>query len=194
MDDLLQTIVPLQARVTDPVEAWDLFTATAMMVRHMNEPDQRSLILRAIERSGIIFGYPTWERKYIDGGGIVISSSKDDADFSTPQPNALIGSSEDLDRQAAAAVLTADRKLSVESNVYRKPSADTRQMVEIQMLDLQILVKPKHSSLPKSTLSKRTKRNRLNWPIRESARSRKKKISELRKQNTQKQFKIQHAC
>ena len=130
MDDLLQTIVPLQARVTDPVEAWDLFTATAMMVRHMNEPDQRSLILRAIERSGIIFGYPTWERKYIDGGGIVISSSKDDADFSTPQPNALIGSSEDLDRQAAAAVLTADRKLSVESNVYRKPSADTRHMVE----------------------------------------------------------------
>ena len=58
------------------------------------------------------------------------SSSRDDADFSTAQSNALNGSSEDLDRQAAAAVVTAQQKLSAESNVYRKPSADTRQMVE----------------------------------------------------------------
>ena len=130
MDDLLQTIVPLQARVTDPVEARDLFTATALMVRHMNEPDQRSLILRAIERSGIIFGYPTWERKYRERGGNVNSSSIDDADFCTAQSNALNGSSEDLDRQAAMAVVPAQQKLSVQSNVYGKPSADTRQMVE----------------------------------------------------------------
>ena len=58
------------------------------------------------------------------------SSSRDDADFSTAQSNALNGSSEDLDRQAAVAVVTAQQKLSAESNVYRKPSADTRQMAE----------------------------------------------------------------
>ena len=44
--------------------------------------------------------------------------------------NVIQYSSEDLDRQAAMAIVSAQQKLSVQSNVYRKPSADTRQMVE----------------------------------------------------------------
>ena len=82
------------------------------------------------------------------------SSSRDDADFSTAQSNALNGSSEDLGRQAAMAVVTAQQKLSVQSNVYGKPSADTKQMAEDPDARLQILVKPKHSNLQKSTYEK----------------------------------------